>query len=309
MKLNGTITAMVTPFNRGVVDFKALKKLIQQQLLEEIDGILILGTTGESPTITDDERNQIIDFTVQEVNSKAQVLVGTGSNCTRKTIEYTKKAQNLGADMALIVTPYYNCPTQQGIIEHFQTIHSNCSLPLCVYNIGKRTGTNIETETLKQIITLPSVVAIKEASGNFNQVQDAISAAALLNKKVSILAGDDSATFPTILLGGNGVISVASNLIPKSIKCLTTLSLQGELKEARELHYQLLPLFRALFIETNPIPIKAAMAEWGLINNECRQPLSSINKEAHQKLSTILKFYKQMINKKTTFQYTCSNSN
>jgi len=295
MKLEGVITALVTPFVNGDVDFEGLKQNIQRQLQAGVDGILVLGTTGESPTITDEERIQIIQLAVQEVKGKALVLAGTGSNCTQKTIKYTQEAKDLGADVALIVTPYYNCPTQEGIYRHFVAVSSAVDLPVCVYNIQKRTGRNIETTTMKRIVALSTVVAVKEASGNIDQVQDVITKLHSVDPDITVLSGDDAMTLATIALGGVGVISVASNLIPEAVVELVDTAVKGGFSLAQQFQNRLLPLFRVLFIETNPIPIKAAMKQWEMVtSDECRLPLCSMQEETHDQLCGVLSQYEEL---------------
>lgn len=273
MKINGTITALITPFINDEIDEEGFAENIRFQIVSGINGILPLGTTGESPTISSSERKRIISLAVQNAHGKVPVWVGTGANCTRETIEITKQAKDLGADVALIVTPYYNKPTQEGIFRHFEAIAENIDIPVVVYNIPGRSGVNIETTTLVRIAELPNIIGVKEASGSVSQAGDVIQTIARKNANFSVLSGDDGLTLPMMALGAVGVVSVVSNLIPAEIVSLVNAASQGNYDLAREIHYQLLPLFKTAFIETNPIPIKAAMNLCGMPAGECRLPL------------------------------------
>lgn len=288
-KVRGVHTAIVTPFNeKGGVDEDGLIRNIYFQLDHKIDGIVALGTTGESPTLLSSEREQIIKRCVKEVKGKALLMVGTGSNSTQQTIEHTLQAEHLGADMAMIVTPYYNRPTQEGIIRHFKAISEAVAIPIFVYNIQGRTGQNIQTNTLKQLADLPQIVGVKEASGNVSQMSEVIEIIGRHRPSFSVMSGDDSLTLPLMALGGDGVISVASNLVPEKIQSLVQAIDQGNYLLARDLHHQLMPLLREIFIETNPIPIKAAMNLCGMAAGGCRLPLCELLPENAQKLRSLL---------------------
>ena len=238
-----------------------------------IDGLFLLGTTGESSTLLQEEQARIISIGVKEANKKVPVWVGTGSYCTRQTIEKTKRAKDLGADVALIVTPYYNKPTQEGIYRHFETIAASVEMPIVVYNIPGRCGANIETPTLLRIAGLPNIIGVKESSGNISQVGDVLGTVVKKYPNFSVFSGDDALTLPMMALGAVGAVSVVSNLIPSQVIAQVNAALQGRFDLARELHYQLLGLYKTAFIETNPIPIKTAMGLCGMPAGKCRLPL------------------------------------
>ncbi|MEK6968173.1 MAG: 4-hydroxy-tetrahydrodipicolinate synthase [Nanoarchaeota archaeon] len=287
MKLQGAITALITPFKEnGEIDYDAFRKHTRNQIKAGINGIVPLGTTGESPTIEKEEREQIIKISVEEAKKKIPVIVGTGSNSTKKTIEETKEAEKLGADAALIVSPYYNKPTQEGLYRHFEAIANETNLPIIVYNIKGRTGVNIETSTLKRMSQLKNIVAVKEASGDINQMGDVINE---LPKSFTVLSGDDSMTLPLMVLGGKGVISVISNLFPEKTVAMTSAALKGNWEEARKIHYELLPFMKVAFIETNPIPIKTSMNLCGWKGGSFWLPMCEMQPQNMEKLSAVLK--------------------
>jgi 4-hydroxy-tetrahydrodipicolinate synthase len=288
MLLRGTYTALITPFKNDEVDFEGLRYLINFQIENGVDGLLLLGTTGETPTLTNQEQEEIIRTAVMEIRGRVPMMVGTGTNCTSKTIEYTKRAKELGADMALIVTPYYNKPTDEGLFRHFATISDNVELPFIVYNIQSRTGKNIETRTLQKISALENVIGVKEASGNINQMGDVIRTIAMTNPNFSVMCGDDSLTLPLIALGGRGIISVVSNILPGRVVSMVNAALNGNFVLARQLHYELLPLVKGIFIETNPIPVKTAMSMLGLPAGSVRLPLCEMSDENLAKLRNIV---------------------
>lgn len=288
-KCQGVYTALVTPFDaKGQLDEEGLRKNIRHQIACGIDGIVPLGTTGESPTLSSKEKEHIISIAIEEAKGKIAVMVGTGSYSTQQTIENSLLAQKKGADMVLIVTPYYNRPTQEGIFQHFKAVASAITVPIILYNIQGRTGQNIATDTLKRIADLPGIIGIKEASGNMGQISDVIEMVARHHPNFSVMSGDDALTFPIMAMGGLGIISVAANLIPKQVKSLVTAIQKGDYKTARELHFQLMPFFRAAFIETNPIPIKAAMSHYGMPAGSCRLPLCDMSPENLSKLKAVL---------------------
>lgn len=276
---DGTITAMITPFAGEQVDQEGLRKNIAHQMDCRVDGILFLGTTGEASTLLPKEQELIVSIGVEEAQGKVPVWVGTGSYCTKQTIEKTKKAKDLGADCALIVTPYYNKPTQEGIFRHYEAITKAVDFPIVVYNIPGRCGINIETSTLLQIAKLPNIVGLKEASGNVSQAADVLCAIDYHGLNLKIFSGDDALTLPMMALGGVGVISVLSNLVPDKIVNLVSAARKGDFLNARKLHCELLPLCKALFIETNPVPIKTAMNLCGLPAGDCRLPLYAMEPE------------------------------
>lgn len=288
-KVRGAYTALVTPFDReGKLDEEGLRHNIRYQINHGIDGIVPLGTTGESPTLTHAEKERVIRISVEEAKGKIPVVVGTGSYSTQQTIENTHLAENLGADMVLVVTPYYNKPTQEGIYLHFKALVESTSLPIIIYNIQGRTGQNISTDTLKRLADLPRVVGVKESSGNVGQISDVIEMIARHRPDFSVLSGDDSITLPLMALGGHGVISVCSNLVPGLVKQMVEALENQDYKQARELHFRLMPLFRDAFIETNPIPIKTAMAHYGLPAGGLRLPLCAMHPENKRKLLTVV---------------------
>lgn len=288
MKFTGTITALITPFSNQEIDEEGLKSNIAYQIASGIDGILVLGSTGESSTISPEEQTSVISIAVQEAHGKVPVWVGTGSYCTRQTIEKTKKAKDLGADVALIVTPYYNKPTQEGIYRHFEAITASVDIPVVIYNIPGRCGTNIETATLLRIAELPNILGVKEASGNINQVGDVLHTIVKHYPEFLVFSGDDVLTLPMMALGAVGVVSVLSNLVPDLVINLVNAALKGEFDLAKEIHYQLLPLVKAAFIETNPVPIKTAMELCKMPSGGCRLPLHQMAPENIKTLQQLL---------------------
>lgn len=285
----GLFTALITPFTKqNTLDEEGLRFLIQCQIDAKVDGIVLLGTTGESPTVTEEEHHRILKIGVEACKGKIKLLAGTGCNSTQETIKHTQYAQKVGCDGALIVAPYYNKPTQEGLYKHFEAIHNACHFPTLVYNILGRTGVNIETHTLKKIANLPSVVGVKEASGNLSQMMDVLAQLVRDKKPFSVLSGDDNLTFPLMTLGGHGVISVASNLIPVEMVQLIRFLQSGDYASARALHFKWLSLFKTLFIETNPGPIKAAMNFRGLPGGSCRLPLCEMSEYNQQVLLDML---------------------
>ncbi len=287
-KLRGAFTALITPMNADEsVDYEGFRKLVRFQLESGISGILPLGTTGETPTLEESEEDKLIDIAIAEVKGKVPVIVGAGSNCTRDAVKYVKRAKEKGADYALVVTPYYNKPTDEGIYLHFAAC-SKVGLPIIIYNIGGRTGKNISTPLLARLAELPNIVGVKEASGDLGQMMDVIQTIALKKPGFTVLSGDDALTVPLASLGGDGVISVVSNIEPARVTEMTLAALSGDFEKARRLHYELLPIFRAAFIETNPVPIKAAMNMKGLPAGSLRLPMCSLMKENEGKLRAAL---------------------
>lgn len=287
-QLKGVITALITPFANQKIDEEGLAQNIQFQIKNGVSGILPLGTTGEAPTLTADEHERIIKISIREAKGKVPVWVGTGSYSTQQTIEKTNKAKELGADVALIVSPYYNKPTQEGIFRHFEAISQQVDIPIVVYNVAGRTASNVETATLKRIAQLPHIIGVKEASGSICQVGDVMYQIAQANSQFSILSGDDEFTFPMMALGATGVISVVSNLLPGPVVSMVNALLKGDYTLARQIHFELLPLFKGAFLETNPIPIKTAMNMCGLPAGSCRLPLYQMMPENQEKLRCIL---------------------
>ena len=283
----GAITAIVTPFlENGNLDEESLRNLVDFQIKNRIDGIVPCGTTGESPTLNYEEHEKVIEIVIDAAKGRVPVIAGTGSNSASEAIELTKHAADSGADASLQVCPYYNKPTQEGLYRHFSEIAKSVDIPIIIYNIQGRTAVNLETSTLARLAKEHSnIVGVKEASGNIAQMMDVIKE---LPKNFTVLSGDDNMTFPLMALGGKGVISVASNLIPKEMHELTEYALNKNFDKARKLHFELLPLFKGIFIETNPIPIKAALAMKGMIKESYRLPLCEMKAENREKLKKIL---------------------
>ena len=279
-EFRGAYTALITPMkDSGEIDYDGFRKLIQFQITEGIDGIVPLGTTGENPTLDDDEEEKLINIAVKESAGKIKVIVGAGSNDTKHMIKYVQRAKNLGADAALVVTPYYNKPNDDGMLRHFEAA-AKTGIPIIVYNIASRTGRNIPTPLMEKIARFPNIAGVKESSGDLNQMGDVIKDIAMprknTNDKFFVISGDDSLTLPLISMGGDGVISVISNLLPAKVKALTKSALEGDFEKARSLHYELLPLMKAAFVETNPVPIKQALSWAGLPAGPTRLPLGKL---------------------------------
>jgi len=277
---------MITPFRNGEVDEPALRGLVQFHLRNGTDGLVPCGTTGESVTMTEEEQLRVIEVVVDEVNGRIPVIAGTGTNGTAKTIKLTKAAQKLGADGALLVTPYYNKPTQQGLFLHFEAVARATDLPLVLYNVPGRTSVNMAPETVARLAKIPTIVGIKEAAGNMDQVSQIIGSCP---DEFAVLSGDDSLTLPMLALGGVGVISVVGNIAPAAMTELVRSYRAGNVARARELHYQLFDLCRAMFLETNPIPVKTAAGLLGLCSSELRLPLCPIADSNRTKLEEALR--------------------
>lgn len=281
----GTFTALVTPFRNGEVDVEALEGLVEFQISQGVDGLVPCGTTGESPTLSEEEDRLVVETVVRVANGRVPVIAGTGSNSTDMAIRYTKMAEEAGADGSLQVTPYYNKPTQEGLYRHFAAIAESTSLPLILYNIPSRTGVALSAETTARLAEIPNVVGTKEATHSMDLAADI---RRMCGEEFVILSGDDSLTLPIIALGGDGVISVASNVAPAAVSRMVRTLLSGDFARGREMHYELLPLFRALFIETNPIPVKTAASLLGLCSDEMRLPLSPMEGENLRRLQEVL---------------------
>lgn len=285
---DGTYTALITPFSGDAVDIPGLEKNIEFQIASGITGLLPLGTTGETPTLSAVEREQILTTTLKVNAGRVPVMVGTGHYSTAETCKQTQIAEELGADAALIVTPYYNKPTQNGILRHFEAVAKSTDIPIVVYNIQGRTGVNIETSTLRALSEIPQIVGVKEASGNISQIGDVLAGIQHQRPDFKVFSGDDALTLPVMALGANGVISVASNLYPASICKMVSEALSGNFEEARRRHFSLLPLFKALFLESNPVPVKYAMNIKGMAAGECRLPLTELQPTTREVLEGIL---------------------
>jgi 4-hydroxy-tetrahydrodipicolinate synthase len=267
----GTYTAIVTPFKNGKVDEPALERLVKRQLKGGVEGIVPVGTTGESPTLEYDEHLRVIEVVVQTVAGRAKVLAGTGSNSTKETIYLSELAEGTGADGLLLVAPYYNKPSQEGLFQHFRTVAASTKLPIVLYSIPARCGIEIGVDTVRRLAdACENIVAIKEAGGNADRVSQLRAAC---GPRFGILSGDDSLTLPFMAVGAQGVISVASNVIPREVSNMVRAFAKGDLGTAQKLHAKYYPVFKDLFIETNPTPTKATLAMLGLIEEECRLPL------------------------------------
>ena len=283
---SGSLVAIVTPFKNGNVDETAFADLIEFQIASGTHGIVPCGTTGESATLSTEEHERVVALTVEIVNRRVTVIAGTGSNSTDEAITLTKHAKSAGADGALLITPYYNKPMQAGLIQHYSSIAKASDIPLVLYNIPGRTGVNMTPDTVAQLSKIPSVVAIKEGSGSLQQVSAIIEQC---RENITVLAGDDPLTLPMMAIGAKGVITVTANVAPTDMAKMVNLAIQGNYEDARTIHYKLVPLFSALFYETNPIPVKAALASMGKIQNELRLPLTPISLENQDKLFHLLK--------------------
>jgi len=281
----GSIVAIVTPFRKGKVDEKALGGLIEWHMSEGTNAIVPCGTTGESATLDYKEHYRVIDFTIKTVNKKVPVIAGTGANSTDETIEMTKHAKKSGADAALLVAPYYNKPTQEGIYRHYKTVAEKVDIPIVLYNVPGRTAVNILPSTVARLAEIKNIVAIKEASGDMKQVSEIIR---LCGDRITVISGDDFTTLPLMALGGKGVISVSANVAPKDVSRMCSLWLKGQQDKARDIHYRLEPLNAAMFIETNPIPVKTALAMMGKIKEEFRLPLCEMAPANKEKLRRVL---------------------
>jgi 4-hydroxy-tetrahydrodipicolinate synthase len=282
----GSMVAMVTPFRDGKVDEAKLRDLVEFHVKSGTDGLVPCGTTGESPTLSHAEHKRVVEIVIEAAARRIAVIAGTGSNSTAEAIDMTVHAARAGADGALLVSPYYNKPTQQGLYEHFRAVAQAApELPLILYNIQGRTAVNIETDTLKRLAEIPNIVGVKEASGNLDQMTSVVLAC---GPDFSVVSGDDSLTLPLMAVGGRGVISVVANFLPKEVVELTHAALDGDWKRARELHWRLFPICRAMFVETNPIPVKEAMAMLGMIRAEWRLPMCAMTDANRARLRTVL---------------------
>lgn len=284
----GAITALVTPFKNGQVDEKALRELIEFQIAGGIDGLVPCGTTGESPTLTHDEHDRVIEITIDAAHKRVPVIAGTGSNSTAEALRLTKHAYEAGADGALIACPYYNKPTQEGIYQHFQKIAENVPIPIIPYNIPGRTGVNMMPDLIARLARISNIVGVKEASGSLKQMNDVLD---LCGAEFDVLSGDDGFTLPLMAIGGKGIISVASNVVPADMAALVDAAEANQMAKARELHQKMSPLFDILFVETNPIPVKAALAMMGKIEYEYRLPLCKMTPANYDKLKKVVENY------------------
>src|SRR5215467_394966 len=285
-RFQGTGTAMITPFKSdGSVDEKALRRFVDFQIDGHVDMLLPCGTTGEGATLDENETDRVVQIVIEQSRQRVPVIVGAGSNSTAKAIQMTKRAKRLGADGVLSVGPYYNKPTQQGYYEHFNAIAEADDIPVIVYNVPGRTGGNIEAKTMLRLAEIRNIVAVKEASGNLGQIMDIIRDAP---RDFRVLSGDDALALAIVAMGGDGVVSVVSNEVPKMMTSIIDAALDGDLMKARDLHYKLLPLMNVNFIESNPIPAKAALAMMGLIEENYRLPLVRITSANREKVAKVV---------------------
>ncbi len=285
---SGAFTAVVTPFKDGLVDEAGLKNLIRFGVDGGVSGFVPCGTTGESPTLSHEEHNRVVEITVKEIAGQVKVIAGAGSNSTEEAINLTRHAKRVGADAVLLVSPYYNKPTQEGLYRHFKAIAESVDIPIILYNIQGRTAVNIENATVERLSKIPNIVGVKEASGSILQMSEVLR---LCGSDFDVLSGDDQMTFPLMALGGKGVISVITNIIPDRMSALVKHMLNGEIEQARSLHFQIYELCQAMFIETNPIPVKTALGLMGKITPEFRLPLCEPGSTNLEKLKGILGKY------------------
>lgn len=288
--LRGSVVALVTPFRNGRVDVETLRKLVELHIRSGTTGLLPCGTTGESATLSHEEHEQVIEVVIRAARKRIAVIAGTGSNNTTEALRLTRHAEHAGADGALLIAPYYNKPTQEGLYRHFKTVAESVGIPLVVYNIASRTGVNIEPETFGRLAEVRNIVAVKESSGNLEQMSRIRH---LCADRVALLSGDDALTLPVLAIGGIGVVSVVANILPSKVAQMVAAFAKGNLREARRIHYQLLPITKALFIETNPIPVKTAMGLAGMIPDaSLRLPLCPMSEANLAKLKEVLRSYR-----------------
>ena len=284
----GSFVAIVTPFKNGEVDAAALRDLIEFHIANGTNGIVPCGTTGESATLSHAEHEEVIRLSVETCKGRIPVLAGTGSNATQEAIELTLRAQKIGADGALLITPYYNKPTQEGLFQHFSIVAKETDIPIILYNVPSRTSINMLPRTVARLSSVNNIVGIKEASGSLVQVSEIIDSC---GPDFGVISGEDPLTWPILAIGGKGVISVTANLVPDKFAKLVDAARTGDVGTAKALHYELLKLNDIMFIETNPIPVKAALALMGRIQNEFRAPLCPPSEESLSQLNTVLKDY------------------
>ena len=284
----GAMVALVTPFKKGKVDEKKLAEIVKFHIKNGTNGIVPCGTTGESATLSYEEHDRVIEIVIEAANKKVAVIAGTGSNSTAEALMLTKHAKKAGADASLQVSPYYNRPTQEGLYQHFKTIAEEIDMPMIIYNIASRTGVNIEPETMQRLSKVRNIAGVKESSGSLEQMSRI---RYLCGDKFDLISGDDALTLPLLAIGGTGVISVVNNIVPKDVADMVAKFKKGDLEGARKLHYKLLPLIKAVFLETNPVPVKTAMALMGMIEPGVRLPLWEMSEPNLEKLKKALKDY------------------
>ena len=288
-KFRGAFVAIVTPFIDGKLDEQGLKDLIEFQIAGGTHGIVPCGTTGESATMSHAEHRRVVELTVKTVAGRVPVLAGTGSNSTSESIELTRAAKEAGADGALMITPYYNKPSQEGLYQHFKAVAEAVDIPIILYNVPSRTAVNMLPETVARCAQIANIVGVKEATADLNQISQVIR---LCPKDFAIMSGDDFTSMPTVMIGGTGVISVTSNVAPREMAAMMDAALAGDIAKAQELHYKLLPLMQAMFIDTNPVPAKTALAMMGKIKSGLpRLPLYKMSDANDEKLKKVITAY------------------
>jgi len=284
----GAFTAIVTPFKNGRLDEEAYRELIEFQVKGGIHGLVPCGTTGESPTLSHAEHKRVVEVCIEQVKKRVPVIAGSGSNNTAEALELTLHAQNAGANAALMITPYYNKPTQEGLYQHYKTVASQTKIPIVVYNVPGRTSLNLLPETMARLAELPNIIGLKDATGDLKQGAKTLE---LCGDKITVLSGDDFTTLPLLCVGGMGVISVVSNVVPGDMAGMCNAFFKGDLEGARKLHYKMWPLIEAMFYETNPVPVKTAVKLMGKITGEVRQPLCPLSKANEDKLRQVMQRY------------------
>ena len=284
----GAITAIVTPFKNGRLDEEAYRELIEFQIKGGIQGIVPCGTTGESPTLSHAEHKRVVETCIDQVKKRVVVIAGSGSNNTAEAVELTQHAQAAGADAALMITPYYNKPTQEGLYQHYKTVASQTKIPIVVYNVPGRTSVNLLPETMARLAGIPHIVGLKDATGDLKQGSKTLE---LCGDKITVLSGDDFTTLPLMCVGGMGVISVVSNVAPADMAGMCNAFFKGDLAKAKALHYKMWPLMEAMFFETNPVPVKTAVKLMGKITGEVRQPLCPMSAANEDKLRQVMQKY------------------
>jgi 4-hydroxy-tetrahydrodipicolinate synthase len=282
----GSLIAIVTPFRKGRLDERTFGDLIEWQIAQGTNGIVPCGTTGESATLTHEEHHRVVKLAIEVAKRRVPVIAGTGSNSTDEAMSLTKHAKEAGADAALLITPYYNKPTQEGLYRHYKAIAEAVDLPLVLYNIPSRTGVNMLPATVARLSGIKSIVAIKEGSGSVQQASDIVQAC---GERITVLSGDDPLTLPMMAVGAKGVITVTANLVPREMATLVQSFADGRVEESRRIHFKLSPLFAALFYETNPIPVKEALGMMGKIDPELRLPLCPMGADTKSQLTRVLK--------------------
>ncbi|RUL55751.1 MULTISPECIES: 4-hydroxy-tetrahydrodipicolinate synthase [Lysinibacillus] len=294
MDLGRIATAMITPFNEDGIDYETVERIIEHLIANGTDTIVVCGTTGESPTISEEDKLKLIDFTVKKVNKRIPVIAGTGDNETEFSIELTKKAENLGVDGVMLVAPYYNKPNQRGIFAHFEAIAKSTTLPIIIYNIPGRTGINILPQTIVSLSKLPNVRIVKEASGNLDQMTEIL---ANVSEDTYVYSGDDGLTLPLLAIGGRGVISVAAHVVGNEMQAMIRAFEEGRHQEAAQIHQALLPLVQQLFANPNPVPVKYAMSKFGFNVEKVRLPLVELMDEDKVKFDQVWNEFQEKMKK------------